>query len=97
MSQKTKAPLDPRILTSSLWNGWHTLPDFIYSDIMMMLGLESLEDLNKCRQVCQGWNGMLSKMTKLKKKTIMKTPKSVACGCRYQKEVLDKLLHIEPI
>ena len=70
------------ILTSSFWNGWQTLPDFIFSDIMMMLGLESLQDLIKCRQVCQGWKGMLSKMTKLKKKTIMKTHKSVAADIR---------------
>ena len=32
---------------------WHTLPDLIFSDIMMMVGLESL---HRCRQVCNKWN-----------------------------------------
>ena len=33
-----------------------TLPDIIFSDIMMMIGLESLESLHRCRQVCKLWN-----------------------------------------
>ena len=32
---------------------WDTLPDLIFSDIMMMVGLESL---HRCRQVCREWN-----------------------------------------
>ena len=35
---------------------WVTLPDLIFSDIMMMVGLESLESLHRCRQVCSQWN-----------------------------------------
>ena len=35
---------------------WLTLPDLIFSDIMMMVGLESLESLHRCRQVCSNWN-----------------------------------------
>ena len=35
---------------------WVTLPDLIFSDIMMMVGLESLESLHRCRQVCSKWN-----------------------------------------
>ena len=35
---------------------WVTLPDMIFSDIMMMVGLESLESLHRCRQVCSKWN-----------------------------------------
>ena len=35
---------------------WLTLPDLIFSDIMMMVGLESLESLHRCRQVCSQWN-----------------------------------------
>ena len=35
---------------------WLTLPDLIFSDIMMMVGLESLESLHRCRQVCKLWN-----------------------------------------
>ena len=32
------------------------LPDLIFSDILMMVGLESLESLHRCRQVCSSWN-----------------------------------------
>ena len=36
---------------------WITLiPDLIFSDIMMMFGLESLNSLHRCRQVCKTWN-----------------------------------------
>ena len=31
----------------------------IFSDIMMMVGLESLESLHRCRQVCSKWNEMI--------------------------------------
>ena len=36
-----------------------TLPDMIFSDIMMMVGLESLESLHRCRQVCTKWNEII--------------------------------------
>ena len=35
---------------------WITLPEPLFSDIMMMVGLESLESLHRCRQVCKTWN-----------------------------------------
>ena len=35
------------------------LPDLIFCDIMMMVGLESLESLQRCRQVCKTWNEMI--------------------------------------
>ena len=35
---------------------WLTLPELIFSDIMMIVGLESLESLHRCRQVCNLWN-----------------------------------------
>ena len=35
---------------------WLKLPEMIFSDIMMMVGIESLESLHRCRQVCQTWN-----------------------------------------
>ena len=38
---------------------WLMLPDLIFSDIMMMVGLESLESLHRCRQVCSTWNEMI--------------------------------------
>ena len=38
---------------------WNNLPDVIFGDIMMMVGLESLEILHTCRQVCRSWNEMI--------------------------------------
>lgn len=38
---------------------WLTLPELIFSDIMMMVGLKSLESLHRCRQVCKTWNDMI--------------------------------------
>ena len=38
---------------------WLTLPELIFSDIMMMVGLISLESLHRCRQVCKAWNEMI--------------------------------------
>ena len=35
---------------------WSTLPDLIFSEIMLMVGLESLDGLHRCRQVCSKWN-----------------------------------------
>ena len=35
---------------------WLTLPDLMFSDIMMIVGLESIESLHRCRQVCSKWN-----------------------------------------
>ena len=37
------------------------LPDLIFSDIMMMVGLESLDSLHRCRQVCSKWNEKILK------------------------------------
>ena len=33
--------------------------DLIFQKIMMMVGLDSLESLHKCRQVCTAWNSMI--------------------------------------
>ena len=38
---------------------WLKLPELIFSDIMMMVGLKSLESLHRCRQVCSKWNEMI--------------------------------------
>ena len=38
---------------------WLMLPDLIFSDIMMMVGLGSVESLHRCRQVCSTWNEMI--------------------------------------
>lgn len=38
-----------------------TLPDHIFEEIMLMIGLESLENLDTCRQVCKEWNQRIMK------------------------------------
>ena len=32
------------------------MPDLALADIMLRVGLESLESLHRCRQVCRTWN-----------------------------------------
>ena len=49
------------------WYGWQNLHDLFLSDIIMMIGQESLKDIQKCRQVCKGWNVWTNQLTKLKK------------------------------
>ena len=53
---------------------WITLPEPLFSDIMMMVGLESLESLHRCRQVCRTWNEMILRQIweSQSKKMIMK-------------------------
>ena len=40
---------------------WQNLPvvSVIFGDLTTMVGLESLDTLHTCRQVCQSWNGMI--------------------------------------
>ena len=38
---------------------WVRLPGLIFSDIMMMVGLESPESLLRCMKVCSQWNAMI--------------------------------------
>ena len=33
--------------------------DLVFEKIMMMIGLDSLESLHRCRQVCRAWNAMI--------------------------------------
>ena len=41
---------------SSVDRDWSLLPDLALADVMLMVGLESLESLHRCRQVCRTWN-----------------------------------------
>ena len=43
---------------------WSNMPRVVFSDIMMKVGLERLEDLIRSRQVCKSWNEMIIGMTK---------------------------------
>ena len=38
-----------------------TFPDLIFEEIILMIGLESLEDLDTCRLVCKEWNRRIMK------------------------------------
>ena len=38
---------------------WANLPDLIFSDIMVLVGLESPESLLRCMKVCTSWNEMI--------------------------------------
>ena len=49
--------------SSSYRQDWCNLPDVILGDIMMMVGLESLDTLHTCRQVRRSWNGMIVRNT----------------------------------
>ena len=53
---------------------WAVLPELVFSDIMMMVGLDSLESLHRCRQVCKTWNEMILRdiWERQNKKRIMK-------------------------
>ena len=73
---------------------WQNLLD-IFGDVMMMVGLDKLENIPKCRQVCQGWNVMVSQMTKLKKDTTRRRAEALVAkirersiNCRDQKEIV---------
>ena len=35
---------------------WLSLPDLVRDEIMMKVGLDNLESLHRCRQVCRAWN-----------------------------------------
>ena len=38
---------------------WLLLPDLLFNGIMLLLGLEDFEILDRCRQVCKLWNVMI--------------------------------------
>jgi len=66
------------MMTSSSYNVWQNLPDLIFSDLMLMVGLESIHNLEKCRKVCHSWNMMMSQITKQKKEVIRREAESLA-------------------
>ena len=70
--------ISQKISSSSMSIGWGKLPDLVFGDIMMMKGPNCLEDLHKCRQVCQSWNMMIMQMTKSKKENIRRKAESLA-------------------
>ena len=61
---------------------WQNLPDLIFGDIMVILGLNNFADFQRCIKVCQSWNVMISQMTKFKKNAIRKKAESLAAQIR---------------
>ena len=57
-------------------NNFETLMmiDIIFNEIMMNIGIECLESLNRCRQVCKGWDQRISRniLKNNNKKTVIK-------------------------
>ena len=56
--------LNPRLKyrKSSVNQNWsEALPDHIFEEIMLMIGLQSLENLDTCRLVCKKWNIIIMK------------------------------------
>ena len=84
----------PQVIRPKL-STWQTLPDVIFGDILVMMGLNSLEDLKKCRQVCQSWNGIIAHMTKYKKETIRKEADSLDAQIR--KKWTFRHIHYKPL
>ena len=89
MSQKREAPCDslttsPQSKRSKLAGTWPSFqnllnnPDDYFGDVMTIVGLGRLEDLRRCRRVCQSWNVMISHMTNQSKRTIQIKAASVA-------------------
>ena len=48
-----------KMTASSVNPNWLLLPDLVFNGIMLMLGLEDFEILDRCRQVCKLWNVMI--------------------------------------
>ena len=68
--------------SSTKMTSWKNLPDIVFSDIMMILKQNSLEDIHRCRQVCQSWNVMIAQMTKFKKDMIRRKADSLTAKIR---------------
>ena len=79
-SDRTQAsnPQEKNSLSCSLGpsKDWQNLPDLLFRDVIMMVGMDQVENIPKCRQVCRGWNVMVSQMTKHKKDTLRSEAKS---------------------
>ena len=71
---------------------WHNLPCNIQFDLMIMVGLNSLHDLQKCRQVCHIWKKIISQMPQRKKDTIRRLWETLTAQIREEWNVFDPYL-----
>ena len=44
---------------------WQYLPENVFGDCMMMIGLESLDTFDDCRHVCKRWSEMIVRYSDL--------------------------------
>ena len=44
------------MMTALLSPTWVTMPDLIFGEVMLIVGIGNLECLHRCRQVCKYWN-----------------------------------------
>ena len=72
--------------------GWHNLPCNIQFDLMIMVGLNSLQDLQKCRQVCHIWKKIISQMPQRKRDTIRRLWETLTAQIREDWNVYDPYL-----
>ena len=74
-------------MSTSLVSDGLILPEEILSEILLMVGLESLESLHRCRQVCQTWNELIMK-------DIWENPrkKNIALHCKIATKIKRKFL-----
>ena len=74
----TSNPQEQKVLSCSVRpsKDWQNLCDIVFGNVMMMVGMDQLENIPECRQVCRGWNVMVSQMTKHKKDTLRSEAKS---------------------
>ena len=59
--KKKEKILVPIKMSDSLVLNAINIPEEILGEIWLMVGLESLESLHRCRQVCQAWNELIMK------------------------------------
>ena len=43
-------------MSSPVNQDYSLLPELVFDDIMLRIGLSNLESLHRCRQVCKSWN-----------------------------------------
>ena len=62
---------------------WQNLPNHVFDEVIMtMMGGDILQNVHKCRQVCQSWNVMMSQMTKKDKDTIRREAQALCAKIR---------------
>ena len=93
MKQTKSTKVIENVKMSRAPENWQNLPYHIFGDIMIMVGRGSLEDLPKCRQVCQSWK-MISQMNKYEKDTIRRKAESLAARIKEKEKCISSISDI---